>query len=341
MHVGVTLEPARGQHVRVPADHGGGAGVDDLVGQFGGVRERTVRTFQPPVQEDDDVVVFGCGIRDRIQQPVLHLVLGGGQAGLVLARGPRGDELFVQYVRGAEQGDALAVDLGDVRGVGLVGVVAGAHEGDRGVVTVVQGVEESVLPVVHAVVVGDGGHVHTRQVQRLQGGRRGAEDIVLVGDGCAALGDGGLQVDHGQVGGGEAFGDRVEGGRGVVEPGQEQALEHHVATEGDGEGLGRLLGGRLGFVGAFPGGYGTLVGRGVLVCRGTGGGEGERQGRGADREDPELVWTWVFEVHRMLQYGGSVGMSAEMKDVRPPDPIGRHGWMVLGFPAVVLDGNDS
>lgn len=244
-----------------------------------------MRALQAPVQEDHDVVVLGGGLRDGGEQPLLRLALGGGQAGLALARRPLRHEVVVHDVGGAEQGDALAVDLCDVGRVRLR-VAPGADQRHGRGLAVREGVGQPVHAVVHAVVVGDGGHVHPGGVQGLQGGGGRAEHVRLVRGRGAALGDRGLQVDHGQVGGRELPCDRRERGPRVCQGRFEHALEHHVTSEGDGEGF-RGPGLRAGRRGgrALAGGGGRVLGPvRSLVARGTGTGqEGEGQCRGADR----------------------------------------------------------
>src|SRR4029434_10013855 len=76
-----------------------------------------------------------------------------------------------------------------------------------------------------------------------EGRGRGQEGEVLRGRG-AALGDGGLEVDHGQVGPAQHARDRAEGGGRVGgQAGRDRALEVDVAAEGQGDRLaGRLPG---------------------------------------------------------------------------------------------------
>src|SRR5699024_11963179 len=140
VHVGIVHVSTGGQHVRVAAHDGARPGRDEFVGQVGRVRKRAVRSFQSPVQIDDDVVDLLGGLGDRLDHPVLHLVFGGGHAGAVLTGGPVGEEVFVHDVGGAEQGDALAVALGDVGCVGLVDVVARPGQFDGTDVSVAEGV---------------------------------------------------------------------------------------------------------------------------------------------------------------------------------------------------------
>src|SRR5690606_6508003 len=79
-------------------------------------------------------------------------------------------------------------------------------------------------------------------LQRLERGGRGPERERLVGRRRTAFGDGGLQVDHREVGGAQLLRDGPERGRRVVETRAQDALEVHVPAEREND---RLLDGLL------------------------------------------------------------------------------------------------
>ncbi len=195
----------------------------------------------------------GPGRLDRGQEG--GLLVGRGHAGLVVAGGPGGGEAAVEDLGGADHGDALALDRDQVGPVGLVGVAADPDDRELGRLGRGQRVAQADQAEVLAVVVGHGGDVDAGRLEGGQGRRRGPEGEVLGGRG-AALGDGRLEVDHGQVGPAEHARDRAEGGGRVGgQPGLDRALEVDVAAEGEGD----RLAGRL------PGGAGPLGGGGRAV----------------------------------------------------------------------------
>ena len=122
---------------------------------------------------------------------------------------------------GADGGDDRAVDV-DARGPEcVVGVAADPHDGERwvGRPRRVDGVEhggEGAAAEVEGVVVGHGRHVDARGGERVEGGGRRLERVALAGLGTAADADGRLEVDDGEVGGGQRrrrWGQRVARGR--------------------------------------------------------------------------------------------------------------------------------
>ena len=245
---------------------------------------------------------------DRGQQG--GLLVGRGHAGLVLAGGPGGGQAAVEDLGGADHGDALALDRDQVGPVGLVGVAADPDHRELGRLGRGQGVAQADQAEVLAVVVGHGGHVDAGRLEGGQGRRRGPEGEVLGGRG-AALGDGRLEIYHGQVGPLEHVGDRAEGGGRVGrQPGLDRALEVDVAAEGQGDRLaGRLPGvaGLLGRGGGRPGGRRRGGGRlggggrrgraGVVVAPAGAQQQQRRQGQRGDhvaaqRENQTVVgWT--------------------------------------------------
>src|SRR5690625_3421901 len=71
--VGVAEVAARREHVGVAADDGVGAGVDEGLGEAGGVRNGAVLPLQAPMQVCDDGVGLLGGLGDRFDEPGSHL----------------------------------------------------------------------------------------------------------------------------------------------------------------------------------------------------------------------------------------------------------------------------
>ena len=155
-------------------------------------------------------------------------------------RGPRSDELGVEHLRRADDGDAPTLHRGDEGRVGVDVVVADADDEVIGLrVLHRERLGETVRPVVASVVVRHAHRVEAARTEGVDRGRWGAEGEVLVLGGTAR-GDGGLEIADGQVGGGQDRGEGTDGGSRIVrQPGRHRSLEVHVAGEGERDRLGR------------------------------------------------------------------------------------------------------
>ncbi len=190
-----------------------------------------------PVEVDDD----------RVGHPA-HRLDGGDQGPDVVGgrqprsggRGrPRRLQVGVDDLGGGHDGDPLSVDGGLVGRERLGGVLPDAEHRVVGRGAGAQGLLQSGLAAVQPVVVGLGDQGHAGAAEGVECRGRGEEVVLLrLGVRARAVGHGGLEVDHGQVGARQQRGDgRPEGSGGVggqpvtqVGPGRKV----HVAAEGEG-----------------------------------------------------------------------------------------------------------
>ena len=217
------------QHVGVRADDDIRAGCHQLPGEVGGVGLRALVPLDAPVQIDHDGVAVGARPADRVEQ--YRGLLGTGEPRLARSGRPPGDGEVVQHLGGPDDGNPLAPDRPAPRGEGSCLVDAGTDDGHPGGPARAQGVAQTDQAVVLAVVVRDRDDVDAAGLQGGEGrGRRPEHE--LLGLGRAPVGDGGLQVDHRQVGAAKQGRDRLERRRRVVEQtSADRALEVHVTAE--------------------------------------------------------------------------------------------------------------
>ena len=122
-----------------------------------------------PMEEDDDDICIGARPLHCDDERVD--VLGGRQTGMSRRRGPRSDELGVEHLRRADDGDAPTLHRGDERRVGVDVVVADADDEVIGLrVLHRERLGETVRPVVASVVVR---HAHRVEAARTEGVDRG------------------------------------------------------------------------------------------------------------------------------------------------------------------------
>jgi hypothetical protein len=213
--------------VGVPAHDDVGPRVDELLRQLLLPGQRARVALLAPVQVHDD------GVGDVARPP--HLLdqavgaLGGRHAGCVATGGPGVDELPVQHLRGAEDGDALPLHLDDVRCVRAGLVLTQADERQAGRASGLERVRQALTTEVQAVVVGQADDVHPRVAERRQGRRGRPEGELLVRRG-AAVGHRRLEVHDGQVGAAQRVPDARQAGPDRITG---RTLGVHVAGEGE------------------------------------------------------------------------------------------------------------
>ena len=187
------------EHVRVRADDDVGAGGREDPGELLLAGRRASHVLDAPVEVDDDRVDLRSPRLDRCDHAVLARLFGRGEAALDVGGRPGVDVLGVEDVGGAEDRDPLALHVHSIWRVRLGRVRADADDGELLRGPSGQRVGEPLGPVVLAVVVGLRRHVDAAGSQRVERGRGRPEVEVLRLD-DATLGDGRLEVDHGDVG---------------------------------------------------------------------------------------------------------------------------------------------
>ena len=194
------------------------------------------------MEEDDDRVRgLPCGAH-LLQQP-WH-VLCRCEPGLPRSCGPGRDELVVEHLRRADDGDPLAVDRAAEGAVGLLRVEADAH--DREAVALRRGerVAKAGLSVVEPVVVRHRRHVDAAAAQSRERARGSAEHERLRRRRAAGR-HGRLQVHDREISLAEDRLDRIEDASGIGrQPRFEHAFEVHVSAEREHDGLAFGIGRR-------------------------------------------------------------------------------------------------
>ena len=161
------------------------------------------------------------------------LVLAPGDAGRVRA----GFEAARLVLVVAEHGDLQALFLDPQRAVGLGQVAAATEVSDAGGSQVIQGFHEGNRAIVAGVIVGQRYGVEAA-AQYFQGVGPGAEGPQFGRLGATAGGDGTFEIANPVVGSSQ---DGGEGGERVAAGGNGPAgavVEHHVASEDQGQRLG-------------------------------------------------------------------------------------------------------
>lgn len=161
---------------------------------------RAGRALHAPVQVDDDHVCLGACGPDRLEHP--RDVLGGGEPGLVRPSGPRRPDGVIKDLRGPDERHLCPPYREDLRPVRRFGVAPDPDDGKAGRAGRVEGVLQADLPVIDPVVVGLSHHL---DAGAFEGGerRRGRAENELLACRRTPGGDRGLEVDHGEVGGGQ------------------------------------------------------------------------------------------------------------------------------------------